>query len=253
VDIKLSHVKTDVGMLVVVFMRDMTERIQKDVALREAQAQVVEQQRTLAKVEERQHMARDMHDSVNQSIHSLAMFSETLIVLLRKQRVQDAETVAERIQEGVQQALKEIRLLLYKAQSPLADQNMDLIEALEERLNMVERRVSIRADIVHRHNALARCPAAWTENLYWITMEALNNTLKHAQARSVTITLEEAEGYLCLNIADNGAGFDSQRTQAGGFGLRSMRERAALLGGILAVTSELGSGTRVEFKAKMET
>ena len=99
--------------------------------LQESQAQVVAQQRRLAKLEERKRLGRDMHDSVNQSIHSLMLFSETLISLLKKDQINKAISVAERIQESGRRALKEIRLLVFETQSQEADEITDLIAALQ--------------------------------------------------------------------------------------------------------------------------
>jgi PAS domain S-box-containing protein len=260
---RVTPLDADVVLSVI---RDITERkrAEKDVEqrlaeiqrlhqeLQESQAQVVEQQRMLARVEERQQLARDLHDSVNQSIHSLMLFSETLVVLLRKDKTREALEVAERIQYSGQQALKEIRLLLYKAQSAEIGQNTDLIGTLKDRLNMVERRVGIKTEIIHPNDLEARCPISWNENLYWIIMEALNNSLKYAQAKRLTIRFDCANGRFELEIADDGIGFDPQQMRLGGFGMKSMYERAKLLGGSLSIDSSPGAGTRVHFTAEME-
>ncbi len=256
--------KTVLGRLLIV--RDITARKENEFALQkrfleiqelhkklqEMQAQLVEQQRAHAKLEERQRLGRDMHDSVNQSIHSLMLFSETLVALLEKEQTEKALSVAKRIQDSGEQALKEIRLLVYEAQSMFADENTNLIKTLEERLNMVERRVRVRAKIVQGGDPLAQYPAAWSENLYWIIIEALNNSLKYSQAGAVQIIFNGAGKELKVEIVDDGAGFDSSKIQSGGFGMRSMRERAAILGGQLVVTSVPGSGTRVSVKINWE-
>ena len=252
VDIKLSQVTTDEGVLAVAFLRDIRERIQKDMELREAQTQVVEQQRALAKMEERRTLARDMHDSVNQSIHSLMLFSETLVALLQKNKVPEALEITQRIQQSGKEALKEIRLLLYRAQFVAMEQDMDLRSALEERLNMVERRVGIKANISFDSDDTLRLPLLWKENLYWISMEALNNSLKYSRARNVSIAIRCSDAHMALSISDNGTGFDMDKVQTGGFGMRSMQERASLLGGTLSVTSTPGSGTQVSFMGEMK-
>jgi NarL family two-component system sensor histidine kinase LiaS len=226
------------------------ERLNQE--LQESQAQVVDQQRSIATIAERQRLARDMHDSVNQSIHSLMLFSETLVALLQKNRAQEALETAERIQESGQRALKEIRLMLYRAQSVLINENTNLVDALEERLNMVERRVGITAKVIGADEIRKHCPAAWADNLYWIIMEALNNSLKHAQAQSVKIFFKYDSKHIEAEIADDGAGFDPEQIRAGGYGMKSMRERVDLLGGYLTITSAPGCGTRVRIKIEME-
>jgi len=259
-----SEKKETIGRLLL--FRDVTERKMAGVALeqqlaeiqklhqelQETQELVLDQQRAFAKMEERRQIARDMHDSVNQSIHSLMLFSETLVALLEKDRTQEALNLARRIQESGGHALREIRLLIYRAQSILDEQDRDIIGSLEERLNMVERRVGISAKIIGWDEAAAHCPAAWNENLYWLVTEALNNSLKYSRARHITVTFTHAEKQLEVNIVDDGVGFDPEQIRAGGFGMRSMRERAELLGGTLWVISAVGSGVQVSFKAKTE-
>jgi signal transduction histidine kinase len=212
--------------------------------LHESQDQVVAQQRRLAKLEERKRLARDLHDSVNQSIHSLMLFSETLISLLNKNRLDDAILVAERVQDSGRRALKEIRLLLFETQSQKTDEITDLIAALKERFNFVENRVGVQTDII-LDGTLARIPPEWNENLFWITIEALNNALKHAQANKVKVCFRCKDKRLEMEIIDKGLGFDAALSDGGGMGMHTMRERAELLGGQLSITSSPGQGTSV--------
>ncbi len=192
-----------------------------------------------------------MHDSVNQSIHSLMLFSETLIALLKKEQLNKAISVAERIQESGQQALTEIRLLLFETQSQKADEITDLIVALRERFSFVENRVGIQTDII-LDGTLAYIPSEWNENLFWITIEALNNALKHAQTNKVKVFFRCSGGRLEMEIVDNGIGFDPALSNLGGMGMRTMRERAELLGGQLSITSSRGSGTSVLFRVEIK-
>ncbi len=219
--------------------------------LQESQAQVVAQQRRLAKQEERKRLGRDMHDSVNQSVHSLMLFSETLISLLKKDQINKATTIAERIQESGRQALKEIRLLVFETQSQEADEITDLIAALQERFNFVENRVGVQTDIV-LDGTLAYIPSEWNENLFWITIEALNNALKHAQTNKVKVFFRCRNRHLEMEIMDKGIGFEAADSKKGGLGLRTMRERAELIGGQLSVISSPGHGTSVSFKAEIK-
>ena len=268
-DMRLTLLEDNRGQLYgkLIVFRDITERYHMEQALeqrlfeikklhenlQQTQAQLVEQQRALAILEERQRLGRDMHDSVNQSIHSSMLFSETLVALLEKGQTEKAIQVAERIQESGQQALKEIRLLVYETQSRLADESTDLIGALEERLNMVERRFGIRAEIIFDTDTMKYCPAAWRENLYWMIMEALNNSLKHAKARNIKVLFHCTGEQLEVEVKDDGTGFEPGQARGGGFGMRTMRERAEILGGELSVQSSPGHGTRVYFKAKIGT
>ena len=232
--------KSDKGIGWLVVIRDITERKLAE-----------ETQLKLAAMEERQRLARDLHDSVNQSIHGMVLFSETLIATLDKDNIDRAKQIAERMQESARQALKETRRLLYQIQADDALKEIDFIQDLEMRLLTVERRAGVKATI-HQEGTVDDFPPEWQKNLFWITIEALNNALKHAQAHSVQIivrnTANETEGdtpHLYLEIKDDGKGFDPEEPRSGGFGLKSMQERADLLGGKLAIISSPGRGTSV--------
>jgi signal transduction histidine kinase len=219
--------------------------------LGKSQDQVIAQQRRLAKLEERKRLGRNMHDSVNQSIHSLMLFSETLVSLLKKDRTSEAISVAERVRDSGQRALKEIRLLLFETQPHEADEITDLITALQERFNFVENRVGVQTDII-LDNTLPYIPSEWNENLYWITIEALNNALKHAHTSRVKVFFRYRDRHLETEIVDNGIGFDTTLLNSGGMGMRTMQERAELLGGQLSVTSSPGHGTSVLLCAEIK-
>ena len=223
------------------------QELNKD--LRESQAQVVTQQRRLAKMEERKRLGRDMHDSVNQTIHSLLLYSESLNALLRNNQINKALIVAERIQESGRRALKEIRMLIFETQSQKTNEITDLVAVLRERFNFVENRVGIHTDIV-LDGKLESIPPEWNENLFWMIIEALNNAIKHASAQRVQVCLRCSPQRLELEVSDNGKGFDVAKTGIGGMGLENMRERASLLGGTLTIESQPSKGTTVRFGAE---
>lgn len=225
------------------------QRLNKN--LQDAQAQVIMQQRRLAKLEERKRLARDMHDSVNQSIHSLMLFSETLTSLLKKDQVTKALSVAKRIEESGRRALKEIRILVFETQSQESDEITDLLAALRDRFSFVENRAGVQTEII-LDGTLPYIPSEWNENLFWITIEALNNALKYAQTNKIKVFFRYREKRLEMEIVDKGAGFDPDHRNGGGMGMRTMRERAELLGGKLFVTSSPGCGTSVLFSAEIK-
>jgi len=214
--------------------------------LRQTQDQLVEQQSELARSEERQRMARDLHDSVNQSIHSMVLFSETLEATLKKRNYERARRLIERLQESARQSLKETRLLLYELQSGSSDKEVNLIQDLETRLSTVERRAGVRVQFVHT-GVVEYCPLELHANLYWLAVEALNNAIKHAQAREVRVALQCSAERLVLEINDNGIGFDLDKVGKGGMGLGNMRARADIMGGTLNVISKPRNGTTVRF------
>ncbi|NOZ04947.1 MAG: GAF domain-containing protein [Chloroflexi bacterium] len=197
--------------------------------------------------EERRRLARDLHDSVTQSIHSLALSADTAGYLLQQRRFPSLEDSLDRLGESARQALKEMRLLLYELRlAPL--EQMDLVEVLQTRLEAVEQRAGVEARLVM--DGPADWSSAWEEDLYCIAMEALNNALRHARATQVSVHLQGGRSRVILEVADNGRGFDPQQHAAGGIGLRSMTERARRLGGELVVDSSPGEGTRVRVRLR---
>jgi signal transduction histidine kinase len=219
-------------------LRDITKRKQAEDAMVK-----------LTALEERQRFARDLHDSVNQSIHGLVLLSETLVSTLEKNNTERAKQIAGRLQENARQVLKETRLMLYEMQPPETRLSANLIENLETRLLTVERHAGVRARII-QEGSMEYFPMAWYENIFWITIEALNNAIKYAQASDIQIVIRCFPQNLELEVIDNGIGFDPGKPH-GGLGLQSMRERASLLGGELTITSTAGEGYRVRFRAEI--
>jgi signal transduction histidine kinase len=210
---------------VVVLLNDLTER------------------KRTAIIAERERLARELHDSVTQSLYSLSLFAEWGEGLLAAGEVQDARERMARIGEISQQALREMRLLLYELR-PSALQEDGLVGALESRLAAVERRVGIEADL--RTDLAVNLPSHVEECLYRIAQEALNNALKHAEASEVTVRVQADESLVFLEVTDSGVGFDPTIVNSDGrLGLASMRTRARRLGGDLKLISELGQGTTV--------
>ena len=153
-----------------------------------------------------------------------------------------------------QQALKEMRLLVYELR-PLALREVGLVGALQQRLDAVERRAGVEARLVvdgddRQGEGELELPPAVEEELYRIAEEALNNALKHAEPASIVVTLRaegEPSGQLVeLEVLDDGRGFEPDAVgEAGGLGLVSMAQRAEKIGGRLTIHSAPGEGTRV--------
>jgi len=142
-----------------------------------------------------------------------------------------------------QQALKEMRLLVYELR-PLVLRREGLAGALQQRLDAVEKRAGVDARLLV--DGEVELPASVEEALYRIAQEALNNALKHAGASNVTVYVRGHNGNVELEVVDDGAGFGlSAASEDGGLGLTSMRERTETIGGELKVVSAPGEGTRV--------
>jgi signal transduction histidine kinase len=204
-------------------------------------ARLHERARDAAVLEERQRLARELHDSVTQALYSLKLYAEAAG---RQLDAGDPNTAREHLREvraSAGEALAEMRLLLHELRPPLLREH-GLGAALRARLAAVEGRSGLTTEA--RLDEGTRLAAAVEQELYRIAQEALNNVLKHARASRVTLAFEAADGCARLEVADDGAGFDPDRP-AGGLGLAGMRERAAHLGGALRVESAPGMGTRI--------
>jgi signal transduction histidine kinase len=204
-----------------------------------------------AVLEERQRLARDMHDSVTQTLYSATLLTETGRQAAGVGDVEIAGSCLDRLSGVTQQALKEMRLLIYELRPPVLEQE-GLVGALQQRLDAVESRAGIDARLL-TDGELGLDPSC-EEALYRIALEALNNALKHAVADSVVVRIHASDAEIELRVSDDGQGFDPSHAgsgtpgtrSAGGMGLVTMRERVERIGGTLAVTSAPGGGTTVE-------
>jgi signal transduction histidine kinase len=196
-----------------------------------------------AVIEERQRLARDLHDSVTQSLYSLVFLSESWRRAINNGQLAEAHLWPDELEKIAHQALKEMRLLLYELR-PVDLDKLKLAEALRQRLITVEERSSIHAEIsVTGEDFL---PSSLTHELYQIAHEALNNILKHAACTRVSVALVFLEDSVTLEISDNGRGFDlSSVDRVGGLGLRGMQERVKRMAGTLEIDSQPGSGTHI--------
>ena len=167
-------------------------------------------------------------------------------------RAEDLQQIAGnqiRLGEIAQQALQEMRLLVYELR-PLALESEGLKGALEQRLETVERRAGIQARV--RVQGEVELAPELEEELYGIAHEALNNMLKHARASEVVLSVRVADGTVVLEVADDGLGFDPANIQdKGGLGLLGMQERADKIGGQLDIDSAPGEGTRVRVSVQL--
>lgn len=192
--------------------------------------------------EERKRLARDLHDSVTQSLYSLTLFSRA-----GREAAEDDDTARlthslTELENTTLHALREMRLLLYELRPADLEQE-GLKRAVMLRLNTVERRVGLQLDV--QLEEIAGLPAGHEVQVYHIIVEALNNVVKHAAATRLTLRLTQADGHVRLWIADDGRGFDASQIDHG-LGLANIRERVARLGGRLAISSEPGRGTELE-------
>lgn len=221
---------------------ELEQRVEeRTAALEEAYVAEREQARRLAVLEERQRLARDLHDAVSQTLWSASLLAESLPDLWR-----------EDVAEG-EQALKEMRLLIRGA---LAEMRTLLLELRPERLaryRLPELLQQLRDSLVGRMgiamtldlNGDPDLPQETMRNLYRITQEALNNVVRHANASQVSVRLDCTDERVIISVTDDGIGFDRENIPAGHMGVGIMVERATEIGAQLDIQSAAGQGTTV--------
>jgi len=195
-----------------------------------------------AVIEERQRLARELHDSITQSLYGQTLLARTGQDALDDGDVTKGRDTFANLGENALYSLKEMRLLLYELRPAILEQE-GLARALGIRLDTVERRVGIKVQFEADEGI--KLPPNIEGELYRIAIETLNNALKHAEASSISIHLTRVDNQLKLVITDNGRGFNPDEVGRGRMGLKSMRERAEKLGGEVSITSAVGSGTTV--------
>ncbi len=194
---------------------------------------------------ERRRLARDLHDSITQSLYGLTLFTRSSQDALREGDQEKLVASLEQIEENALIALREMRLLLFQMQPQGLEGGFS--KGINAGLDLVERRLGIQATCQIDDTILLSPEVQGT--LFRVALEALNNSLKHSQASLVHISLEQVKGTLVLGVSDDGRGFayagPSEPPSFAGMGLNNMYSRAAELGGNLEIVSSPGFGTRV--------
>lgn len=208
-------------------------------------ARLFEESSRLGAVEERNRLAREMHDTLAQDLTGLTLQLETAEALL------DADTPSQQLAPYISQALNTVRRCLDDVQrsvldlraAPLEGKNLsEGIEALVEALEATHGQPIKRVLPLANENLSSRIEIG----LYRIAQEGLRNALEHAAATEIELSLIQTLEAVRLRIRDNGIGFDSRTVQLGCYGLIGMRERTQLLGGQFQLESTPGEGTLVE-------
>ena len=207
------------------------------------QSDTLRQQAELASVmEERQRLARDLHDSVTQSLYGLVTFSEAGQTQVEMEQYSALQGTLSRIGETTRKAIREMRLFIHQLRPSILE-NEGLVGALHLRLAAVEGRSDTQARLLADEDM--RLPAFIESALYQIAQEALNNSLRHADAKTVQVLLRYENKTIIMDVIDDGCGFEPETVVSGGMGLENMRVRAAEIGGECDIISSPGSGTVV--------
>jgi len=204
-------------------------------------ARLYEQAQELAAVEERQKLARELHDSVSQALYGISLGAHAARAALSR----DPDNVTEPIDYILTLAeagLAEMRALIFELR-PESLETEGLVSAFTKQAAALQARHEIAVSI-------SLCdepdlPLRAKQELYRIAQEALHNTVKHARASKVDLVLHRTANAVILEVRDDGVGFDPLGSFPGHLGLRSMQERVSNLGGSLQIESAPGQGTHI--------
>jgi len=204
-------------------------------------ARLYEQAQQLGVLEERQRLARDLHDAVSQVLFSASIIAESIPQIYR-QSPGEVETLSREVALLTRGALAEMRSLLVELRpESMVNAELDLlirhlVDAFSGRT-----RVPVEDDIQH----VGTLPEDAQMVFYRVAQEALNNIAKHAKAKKVRVKLTKGINSVTLLIADDGIGFDTALDHSDRFGMSIMQERAKLIGSEYHIASEVGVGTTV--------
>jgi len=221
---------------------DLALSVANQAAITMLNAELYKDAQTLAVLEERQKLARNLHDAINQSLFSAGLIAEVLPRLWEREP-EEARNSLEDLRRLTRGALAEMRSLLVELR-PSALTDTDLGDLLRLLGNAFTGRTNVPVAVsVTGEGTL---PAEAQVVLYRICQEALNNIAKHAKATAVEIEVRHEPGAMELHVRDDGRGFDtSEPPPPGHYGLSMMRERAEAVGALLTITSQPGRGTEL--------
>jgi signal transduction histidine kinase len=218
----------------------LAETIAGDVAAAVENARLSEQARSLAVVQERERIARDLHDSVTQTIYSASLVTESLPQVWERnpEEARDAMRALQQLLRGV---LAELRTLLFELRAD-ALERADLDTLLHQLADVLTGRTRALVEVTIQ--GPADLSSEIKVALYRIAQEVLNNVAKHARATEVSVTLQDLADRVVLSVQDDGRGFDPGALSGQGLGMGIIRERAERIGATIEVDSAPGRGTR---------
>jgi len=223
--------------------QEVIETLAAHAAIAIENTRLYERSRELSIVEERNRLARELHDSVTQTLFSLSLTAESAATLADSDPAQAKEQIlsARRL---ATEALQEMRSLIFELR-PAELEAEGLVATLRKRVDVLRR--VYHKEIEFDVRGERRLDPDSETQLFRIVQEALHNALKHSEADSLAVELSMQDGRVVACIRDDGIGFDpdAARLRSGRLGLTSMQERAEELGGRIDIHSEPGHGTEV--------
>ena len=234
---------------------DLLRALANQLAVAIENARLYEQAGQLAALEERQKLARELHDSVSQALYGIALGARTAHTVVDRTAAIDDDTrgkLTEPLDYVLAQAnagMAEMRALIFELR-PESLQTEGLVAALRKQTAALSARHQI--PVTTEFGPEPNVPPAQKEMLYRVAQEAMHNIVKHARATAAEVRLVSENGRVVMEVCDDGQGFDMSQEFPGHLGLKSMRERVERGGGLLTIASAPAGGTRVMVKVSTE-
>lgn len=254
IEASISQIQDGDGKLYTVVLRDVTERVKADTALKASREELRALSANLQHVreEEKQRIARELHDDLGQQLTALKMALSSVENALHGELAVADPAVRERLLTQIQGMRRLIDATVASVRRIAADlrpvmlDDLGLVPAIEWLVNDFTSRYGIPVETQLQHGDTRFSPDAAT-TLFRIVQEALTNVARHAEATLVTLTISVERGECILRVSDNGRGEADRVTPEGSksFGLLGMRERAHMLGGQVSIDSSIGQGFSV--------
>ncbi|MBN1304114.1 MAG: sensor histidine kinase [Anaerolineales bacterium] len=246
---------TWVAVYVTLYIRQLEAREQAQALLAELEIANRQLSEYAARVEdltlanERQRMARELHDTLSQGLAGLILQLEAADAHLNKKRTERAGAIIREAMQQARETLASARRAIGDLRTKVEDYP-GLEQALEAEVERFRQATGLPCDLVVdlEHKISQRI----VETVWRIVSEALTNVASHARASRAGVQVEEFSGQVCLKVTDDGQSFDPLAVAAGHYGLLGMQERARLVGGSLEIACEPGKGTRVKVCLPME-
>lgn len=241
-----------IALIIFMLAAILTSKLADALRLRAVEAQqreselrhLYEQAQELASLQERQRLARELHDSVSQVLYGISL---------------GAHTAQEELDSDPEQARSSLDYIIGLTEAGLAEMRALIFELRPESLEMEGLVAALSKQVVvlrsRHHLHVDFCPTVEPkltlevkQNLYRVAQEALHNIVKHARASQVTILLEQRNGYVHLQIHDDGKGFNPDQSFPGHLGVLSMKERVNKMAGTLYIDSHHQQGTTIDVR-----
>lgn len=247
-DILLSPLRLNDKAYVTVAVRDITGRKQVEAALREAQALIAEKEQLLAATKEREHLARDLHDGIGQTLGYMSMQIDLVQGLLQGDRQSGVKQMLSNLGDTARQTNREVReyiLGLNKGARPAVQQ--EFFFTLQEYCRRIRQEYQFGIDLFLPETLPDVLASAAVETqLTYIIREALQNARKHSGSAQASLTIEVGDEFVQAVVEDTGTGWSGTEHRKGAhFGMGVMRSRAEEVGGTLQVESLPEKGMRI--------